>query len=204
MYIDLTELSPNQVYFNMIQTLVPRPIAWVLSEHANGKYNLAPFSYFSAVCSDPPLLMISVGKKPDGSHKDTRVNIEQRDHFVVHITSADQLEVMNQSSMTLPAEVSEVDELNLETNAFADFPLPRLQGSRIAFGCERYRIDEIGNSGQSLIFGEIKQIYIDDEVAARDAKGRLKVDTSRLDPIARLGASEYMGCGEVINLKRPL
>ncbi|WP_421862447.1 flavin reductase family protein [Motiliproteus sp.] len=204
MYIDLAELNPNQVYFNMIQTLVPRPIAWVLSEHANGKLNLAPFSYFSAVCSDPPLLMISVGKKPDGSHKDTRVNIEQRGHFVVHITSAEQLEVMNQSSMTLPAEISEVDELNLETATFEGFPLPRLKDSRVAFGCELYRIDEIGNSAQSLIFGEIKQIYIDDQVATRDDKGRLKLDTSRLNPVARLGASEYMGCGEIITLKRPM
>ncbi|RDE24883.1 flavin reductase family protein [Motiliproteus coralliicola] len=204
MYIDLAELNPSQVYFNMIQTLVPRPIAWVMSEHANGKFNLAPFSYFSAVCSDPPLLMISVGKKPDGSHKDTRVNIEQRQRFVVHITSAEQLEVMNQSSMTLPAEISEVDELNLETVPFDGFPLPRLKGSRVAFGCELYRVDEIGNSAQSLIFGEIKQIYIDDQVATRDAKGRLKVDTAQLDPVARLGASEYMGCGEIISLKRPL
>jgi flavin reductase (DIM6/NTAB) family NADH-FMN oxidoreductase RutF len=56
-----------------------------LSENENGGFNLAPFSYFNAVSSDPPLLMLSVGKKPDGSPKDTRVNIEQRSRFVIHI-----------------------------------------------------------------------------------------------------------------------
>ena len=71
MILDLSALQPAQVYFQMIQTLVPRPIAWVLSEIENDKYNLAPFSYFNAVCSDPPLIMLSVGKKPDGSFKDT-------------------------------------------------------------------------------------------------------------------------------------
>ena len=202
--IDLTELPPNQVYFSMIQTLVPRPIAWVLSEHANGSLNLAPFSYFTAVCSDPPLLMISVGKKPDGSHKDTRVNIEQRKDFVIHITSADQLEAMNLSSATLPADISEVDELNLKTVAFEGNRLPRLAGAKVAFGCQCYQINEVGNNQQSLILGKVDRIYIDDSVIELDEKGRFKVDTAKLDPVARLGASEYMGCGEVISLKRPL
>ncbi len=204
MNIDLSVLSPSEVYFSMIQTLVPRPIAWVLSENANGRYNLAPFSYFNAVCSEPPLMMISVGKKPDGSHKDTRVNIEARQHFVIHIPSRNLLEAMNQSSATLPSEISEVDELNLETVEFEGCPLPRLKHARIAFGCECYQINEIGDSAQSMILGRVKQIYIDDAVIEIDAKGRFKLDTAKLDPIARLGASEYMACGEILRLKRPL
>ena len=69
MIVELHSLTPAQVYLHMIQVLVPRPIAWVLSENASGSFNLAPFSYFNAVCSDPPLIMLSVGKKPDGSFK---------------------------------------------------------------------------------------------------------------------------------------
>jgi flavin reductase (DIM6/NTAB) family NADH-FMN oxidoreductase RutF len=187
----------------MIQTLVPRPIAWVLSENSEGRYNLAPFSYFNAVCSNPPLMMISVGKKPDGSHKDTRANIEARQHFVIHIPGRNQLEAMNQSSATLPAEVSEVDELNLETVTFEGFSLPRLKHSRVAFGCQCYQIHEIGETQQSMILGRVSHLYIDDAVIAMDRKGRFKLDTAKLDPIARLGASEYMACGEVITLKRP-
>ena len=79
MILDLSELKPAQVYFQMIQTLVPRPIAWVLSEIEQNKYNLAPFSYFNAVCSDPPLIMLSVGKKPDGSYTYVQYNAKDSD-----------------------------------------------------------------------------------------------------------------------------
>lgn len=203
MNIDLNSLTPGEVYFSMIQTLVPRPIAWVLSENANGRYNLAPFSYFTAVSSNPPLVMISVGKKPDGTDKDTHVNIQARRHFVIHIPSRDQLEAMNQSSATLPAETSEVDELNLQTIPFEGCVLPRLKDAKIAFGCECYEIHAIGNTPQAMILGRVNQIYIDDSVIELDAKGRYKVDTLKLDPVARLGASEYLLGGEPVKLARP-
>ncbi|MEH6473208.1 MAG: flavin reductase family protein [Halopseudomonas sp.] len=203
MNIDLKTLSASEVYFSMIQTLVPRPIAWVLSEHADGRYNLAPFSYFTAVSSSPPLVMISVGKKPDGSDKDTHANIEARSHFVIHIPSREQLEVMNQSSATLPAEISEVDELNLETVSFEGCPLPRLKQAKIAYGCECHEIHPIGDTPQAMIIGRVNQIYIDDSVVNIDPKGRFKIDTTKLDPVARLGASEYLAGGEIIKLGRP-
>lgn len=203
MNIDLSTLSPSAVYFSMIQTLVPRPIAWVLTEHPNGRYNLAPFSYFTAVSSNPPLVMISIGKKPDGSDKDTLVNIENRRHFVIHIPGRDQLEAMNQSSATRPANISEVDELDLETVKFEGCPLPRLKDAKIAFGCEHYEIHKIGNTPQAMIIGRVNQIYIDDSLVKLDPKGRVKIDTMKLDPVARLGASEYFMGGEVISLDRP-
>lgn len=203
MLIDFNELSADAAYFSIIQTLVPRPIAWVLSENNNGSFNLAPFSYFTAVSSNPPLLMISVGKKPDGSDKDTRVNIEQRKSFVIHIPHFEQLESMNASSAAYAAEDSELDKLNLETVAMPGFKLPRLKDSHIAFFCECYEIHEIGETPQSMILGKVTSLYIDDAVTVKDPKGRIKVDTQKLQPIARLGASEYMRTGEVIKLPRP-
>ena len=203
MHIDLQRLEPAQVYFHMIQALVPRPIAWVLSENCQGRYNLAPFSYFNAVCSDPPLILLSVGQRAQGGHKDTRVNIEQRRDFVVHIAHREMLEALNASSAELPPEVSEVDKLGLETADFPGSRLPRLAGCRIAMACECYRIDEIGRAPQSLIFGLVKTMYVSDEVAAIDPRGRLRIDPQRLDPLGRLGADQYMTFGELVRLKRP-
>ena len=120
MYVNLDALSPNQVYFSIIQTLIPRPIAWVLSENADGGFNLAPFSYFNAVCSDPPLVMLSIGRKPDGSPKDTRVNIEQRERFVIHIAHRELAKQVTESSATLDYGDSEVARLGLETVPFED------------------------------------------------------------------------------------
>ena len=86
---------------------------------------------------------------------------------------------------------------------FGDFPMPRLADCRVAFACERYEIREIGGTPQSLILGEVKRIYVDDEVVTRDAKGRMKVDAAKVDPLGRLGASEYVTFGEVVRVPRP-
>ena len=203
MILDLSELKPAQVYFHMIQTLVPRPIAWALSEIEQNKYNLAPFSYFNAVCSDPPLIMLSLGKKPDGSFKDTRVNIEQRKDFVVHIAHREVLDDLNQSSATLAADISELDQLGLATTAFEGSRLPRIKACKIAYACECYQIHELGSTPQSIIYGNVKHIFIDDEIISTNDKGRLKVHADRLEPISRLGANEYMSFGDVIKLARP-
>ena len=203
MILDLDALSPAQTYFQMIQTLIPRPIAWVLSEHAGGSLNLAPFSYFTAVCAEPPLVLISVGHKPDGSLKDTRVNIEERDDFVIHIAHREMLEAMNASSATLPAGVSEVEKLGLATVPFPGSRLPRLAAARVAYACKRFEIREIGPGKQSLIIGRITHIYLDDTIIDVSLDGRIRVDAESLDPIARLGASEYAMLSEVVRLKRP-
>lgn len=203
MILDLSELKPAQVYFQMIQTLLPRPIAWVLSEIEENKYNLAPFSYFNAVCSDPPLIMLSVGKKPDGSFKDTRVNIEQRRDFVVHIAHRDVLQELNRSSATLAADVSELDQLGIETTAFEGSRLPRITACKVAYACECFEIHELGSAPQSIIYGKVNHIYIDDDITSTTDKGRLKVHADKLAPIARLGADEYMDFGEVIRMARP-
>lgn len=203
MYLDFTQMLPAEIYFAMTQTLVPRPIAWVLSENADGGLNLAPFSYFSAVNSDPPLLSVSVGSKPDGSLKDTRANILQRRHFVVHIAHTDMLEALNASAQPLPAGESEVEMLGLETVPFAGFSLPRLKACRVAFACELHAEVPLGNAAYSLLLGRITALYADDNIASRDAKGRFRVDAAALQPLGRLGADEYVRFGETLTLKRP-
>lgn len=203
MIIDLDALNPSQVYFCMTQTLLPRPIAWVLSENADRGLNLAPFSYFNAVCSDPPLVMISVGRKPDGTPKDTRANIEQRGHFVIHIPHREQVRAVSDSSATLPAGESEVTRLDLATVPLDGFPLPRLADCRIAYACERWEIREIGGAPQSLILGRVRRIHVADAIAGTDGKGRLTVDPARVDPLGRLGPDQYLVGGEVVRVRRP-
>jgi flavin reductase (DIM6/NTAB) family NADH-FMN oxidoreductase RutF len=198
MYLNLSDLSASQIYMTMTQTLIPRPIAWVLSDNGNESLNLAPFSYFSAVCSDPPLIMLSVGKKPDGSHKDTYTNIEERQDFVVHIASIDQLDALNQSSIALPHGESELDELNIELTPVSGSRLPRISLSPIAYICKRYDIQEIGNSRQKLILGEVLAIEIDDTACELGDDNRLKVDARKVNPLLRLGAGEYASLGEVL------
>jgi len=202
MNINVSDLSKSQAYFALTQTVLPRPVAWVLSEHENGKLNLAPFSYFTPVCSDPPLVMFSVGKKPDGSPKDTWRNIVERKEFVIHLAQRELAVEVTRTARTLPAGESELELCDLETVAFEGSRLPRLAAARVAFACELYQTQEIGEGPQQLIFGQIKQIWLDDEAAVMDAQGRLKVDARQIDPVGRLGGSEYVSFGDILDIPR--
>ncbi|BFM07976.1 flavin reductase family protein [Halioxenophilus aromaticivorans] len=197
----LAELSPNKRYRLITQCLVPRPVAWVLTGNADDSYNLAPFSYFGGVASDPPLLMLSIGKKPDGSDKDTRKNIAERGDFVVHIPTGPEAEIVTATSASLDYGQSEVSAQALETETFGDFSLPRLKAAKIAFACSRYRLEEITPS-QAMILGEIKTIYVADDIAS-ETDGKVMVDTQKLNPLSRLGGNDYGLLGEIKDVPRP-
>lgn len=203
MILDLNEMDKASVYHTMTQTLVPRPIAWVLSESAQGALNLAPFSYFTAVCSDPPLIMISVGKKPSGEEKDTFLNIIEQKQFVIHIADEQLAEAVTLSSKTLPRDHSEVDLCGLQTVNEAGFALPRLVGPKIAMACKLHSTRTMGALDQNLIFGQMESIWIDDHVLAEDAQGRMKVMADQLKPLGRLGGSEYQTFGNTLSVARP-
>ncbi|WP_020408483.1 flavin reductase family protein [Hahella ganghwensis] len=209
MNIDLSQLNAPEIYHLMTQTVIPRPIAWILSENGQsdgspaGQYNLAPFSFFNALASAPPTLIVSIGKKPDGDLKDTRANLVEGRPCVVHIASADQVQMVSDSSRTLGYGESELDSLALNLSEFEHFELPRLAECRVAFGCRVSQVIELGPVPQALILLEIETLYLDDEVAVTDAKGRLKVDAKKVNPLARLGANEYASIGDIITLERP-
>lgn len=181
----------------MIQTIVPRPVAWVLSQSGPQDFNLAPFSYFTGVSSEPPLLMLSIGKKPSKEEKDTLVNITKRKHFVVHIAHAGQAEQVTETSRTLPLGESELPRAGLSTEPFDGFALPRVAGCRVALGCRHFQTVRLEGVAQSILFGEILVAYLDDAVSQGKAPGEApKVNIERLDPLARLGGNDYARLGD--------
>jgi len=186
----------------MTQTVIPRPVAWVLTGNSSGNHNLAPFSYFTALCSDPALIVISVGKKDKDTPKDTRRNILERKNFVVHIASSSAAEAMTASAATLEYDKSEVELIGEELIDFEGSPLPRLQSCKVAMLCELYDSHNLGPNEQAIIYGQIKTIYADPEIVTADEK-RVTVDAKGLDPISRLGGAQYGFLGEIKEVKRP-
>lgn len=203
MNLNIAELSPNQRYHLMTQTIIPRPIAWALTDSGNSSFNLAPFSYFTAVSSAPPILMLSVGKKPNGDSKDTLVNIINNKQVVIHIASAQHAALVTQTSQTLTHGESELTEAKIATTEFDGFSLPRIAQCDIAYGCELYEIKELGDVPQSLIFVEVKQVYINDKVADIDNKQRIKVHADKISPLSRLGGGEYATIDKPFEIERP-
>ncbi len=176
----------------MTQTIIPRPVAWVLSEHENGKYNLAPFSYFNAVCSEPPILSISVGHKKDGFKKDTWLNIELRSHFVVHIPRVHHVHHVLQSAESLPQGESEIDQCGLDLADFDGLPLPRLATAPIAYYCKKYDIVPLGVGPQALILGEIYKVYLAEDIITGTNASRVpEISSNAINPLARLGANGF-------------
>jgi len=203
MNLNFSDFSANQRYHLMTQTIIPRPIAWALTDSSNNSFNLAPFSYFTAVSSAPPILMLSVGKKPNGDPKDTLVNITNNGKMVIHIASEQEAELVTQTAQTLMHGESELTHANLTTTEFANFPLPRLAQCDIAYGCELYEIKELGDVPQSLIFVEVKQVYINDNVADIDEKQKITVHADKVKPLARLGGGEYASINKPFSITRP-
>ena len=107
MYLDMREMDSRDAYRLLIGTVVPRPIAWVSTVSAAGIGNLAPFSFFNAICSNPPMVVISVGSRA-GEPKDTARNAREVPEFVLNMVTEDVAEAMNETSAELDYGVDEL------------------------------------------------------------------------------------------------
>lgn len=199
MDININELSKSQIYKLMTSIIVPRPIAWISTVSKNGVYNLAPFSYFAGVSSDPPLLMVSIGSKEDGIKKDTWQNIEDTGHFVVNTVTKELLDKMNISALPYEKDINEFEKAGLTPVPSDIVKAPIVAESPINVECEKFQIIEIGSMG--IIFGKILKIHVKDEIL--NEKGY--VDTKKLEIVGRLGGANYCSITKenTFELRRP-
>jgi flavin reductase (DIM6/NTAB) family NADH-FMN oxidoreductase RutF len=195
MRIDPSELGAERIYRLMTGIVVPRPIAWVTSLSARGVLNLAPFSAFTFVSQKPPMLAISVGRKA-GVYKDTAHNILDTEEYVIHIADMPLMNAVHESSVEHPPEVSEVELLKLETRASERIKVPRLAVAPIAMECRFRQCLEFGDARSRLIVGEVVMFHLREGLVENG-----KIETSALDPIARIAGPRYARLGEIIRLQ---
>ncbi|RNA66800.1 flavin reductase family protein [Alteribacter keqinensis] len=198
--IDPASLSKKENYAFLTQTIVPRPIAFVTTLSKDGVLNAAPFSYFNVVSADPPLLMISIGKR-GGDKKDTSRNIVETGSFVVHVTDEANVEEMNATAANLPPDESEVERVGLTPVESTVIDVPGLKEARVRFECKLEKhMTFTGNEGETdVIFGRILHYHVADEVMGESGK----VEADKLKPVARLGGKEYAPLGEIFTIDRP-
>ena len=197
MFVDYKEKELTQRYQLMAQTIIPRPIAWVITE-SKGIINAAPFSYFMGLSSEPATLMISIGHKSDGSEKDTLRNIRESKKCTICMVDETLLEKMHFSSKELDASISEADLFEIKmVQPFSDFP-PMVDGTPSAFFCEFYQEIELKGSKTIPLVVEIKQQFIDDDHIVDKEKIQISYE-----PVARV-AKSYALLGEtIVPLKMP-
>ena len=197
--IDPADLSKTDRYRLIIDTIVPRPIAWITTQNEDGVVNLAPFSYFTGVTSSPPTVVVSIGAR--SPVKDTLRNLRDRGDGVVHLVPPEHLETVNQSGGEYASTVSETEELQLETLPSTVVGPPRLACAEVALECKLLQEVHVGAPGATLCVLEIVFAHIDEAIALDDGLP----DPRRLRACARLGERSYLrGSGwEISELPRP-
>lgn len=194
---DPANLERNQAYRLMISCLVPRPIAWVSSVNASGIPNLAPFSYFGGVSSNPPTISLSVGRRGP-EKKDTWANIEATKDFVVNVVTEELAPRMVQTSGDYPEGVSEFAEVGLTPVASDLVRPPRVAESPIQMECRAVRILEVGREPDALILGEILRFHVRDELLRNGV-----VNPEALHALGRLGGAFYCATTRIFEYPRP-
>jgi flavin reductase (DIM6/NTAB) family NADH-FMN oxidoreductase RutF len=176
----------------------PRPIGWISTLDANGVVNLAPYSFFNAVSTNPHFVMFS-----SGGRKDSQRNAEETGEFVCSLATYDLREAMNRTSTHVEPHVDEMVLAGLSPAPSTMVAPPRVAESPVAFECRYWRtIDLPGTDGgpgnHAIVLGQVVGIHIDD---AALVNGR--VDVTKLRPIARLGYRDYAVIDEVFELGGP-
>ncbi|MFI5717849.1 flavin reductase family protein [Nocardia sp. NPDC051750] len=191
MYLDVS-CDRTDFTWMIKNSVVPRPIAWVSTTSSAGVGNLAPYSYFSLVTMDPPILMVSFTGR-----KDTLDNIRETGDFVVNLVTEGLAGIQTDSAAVLPPEIDEAELLGLETIPGTAVGAPRLARAKAALECRV--IEEKPMPGTVLVFAEVVAIHVDDAVL--DERGRIDVAVYR--PVGRLGGSLYTTVAESYRIPVP-
>ncbi len=200
MLFDFETMAPQDRYKILVSTVVPRPIAWVVTQDLKGQVNAAPFSFFNVVSQDPALVVIGIGGRKPGDAKDTGNNIRETGQFVVNMVSYDNAEAMNVTAIDFEHGVDELAEAGLTTLSSVKIKPPRIAESPVAFECERFMILDI-NTDRSIVLGKILAAHVRDDSVLNQA--RRYIDTPKLDLLGRMhGAGGYVRTNAIFDMPR--
>jgi flavin reductase (DIM6/NTAB) family NADH-FMN oxidoreductase RutF len=198
---DTAALGGRERYQLLTSLVVPRPIAWVSTRAADGRRNLAPFSYFAAVSATPFLVSVSIGSRR-GVEKDTLRYIRETGVFCVNLATESQLAQMNETSGEWGPEVDEFERAGLESAEADAVDAPYVASAPAVLECRVFKIVELEGSPNTLVVGEALRVRLSDAVPL--APGTLFADTAALRPLARLWGDLYATLGDMPALPRPV
>lgn len=178
MYYEVDGLDVQTCYKLMASTVMPRPIAFVVTRSVAGHLNAAPYSFFNMLTYDPPLLALGMNFTRPGVPKDTSANIRSTGEFSINLVNADIATQMNIAAIEFPADVSEVDEAKLQTAPSRIIKPPRLAKSPVSFECQRHSVIPVGPAAE-VVLGRVVAIHID--------------DAAILDPVRHYIAGDKLG-----------
>ena len=178
----------------------PRPIGWISTVDAHGTANLAPYSFFNALCDTPPMVMFcSGGTKPDQAQgKDSLSNVRATGEFAVNIVSFALKEQMNASAAPHPASVDEFEAVGLEKAAGVAIAAPHVAAAPAVLECKLFKVFDLPGAANTMVIGEVVGVHMKDDLIVNG-----KFDVTRFQPMARLGYMDYAAISDIFPLKRP-
>lgn len=200
MVIDPKSTEPFNIYKLLIGSILPRPIAFVSTMGADGIYNLAPFSFFTAISANPPAIAFAPMMSLQGKRKDSLNNAERLGEFVVNVVSEDIVRPMNETSADFPPEIDEFEVSGLTPIPSDLVAVPRVKESHIAMECKLRQIVELSSLplGGSLVIGEVVRFHVDDEYF-----DDYRIDVDKLRPVGRMAGFSYTRTTDRFDLVRP-
>ncbi|WP_069817094.1 flavin reductase family protein [Streptomyces sp. TP-A0874] len=183
-------LGRTPFYKLLTSVIVPRPIAWVSTLSGEGVANLAPHSFFTVACVEPPVVQFtSVGRK------DSLRNAEETGEFVVNLAPEHLFEQVNATGTDFPPGVSEFEAVGIAREPSLRVKPPRVAASPVALECELHSTTRLGDS--TVVFGTVVHAAVSKEVIV---EGHPEV--TKLRPLARLGKNEWSSMGEILEIER--
>lgn len=195
---DLPSLPKRDAYRILSSLVIPRPIAWITTVDGEARVNLAPFSSFMGIFG-PPMLAITLGRRRDGSLKDTHRNLKDRGEAVVHLADLPLLEALHASAAEVAPEISEVARLGLRTMPSLQVAPPRLEAAPVALECRLNRELDLG-PGSTLVLLDVLVAHAAERIwsEAHDC-----ADASLWTPLSRLASvvgPNYGALGQTFHL----
>ena len=165
--------------------VAPRPIGWISTVDADGVSNLAPYSYFNLVHTNPPVVMFAAEDADDGV-KHTPSNVIETGEFVVNLVTETVAGAMDYTARPDPASESEFESADLEKAPAVTVDAPRVAASAAHLECELRDTKRI--HGSTLVFGDVRHVHADEELLTDGA-----VDARKIDAVGRLGGPYFTG-----------
>jgi flavin reductase (DIM6/NTAB) family NADH-FMN oxidoreductase RutF len=197
---DLETVETPIAYKLLAATVMPRPIAWVVTQDAQGLVNAAPYSFFNVMGSAPPTLALGMLANPARGFKDSARNILDTGEFVVNLVPERLVAAMNITAIDAPRGVEELALAGLAVTPSTHIAPPRISESPVAFECRTHTTVETGPH-QLVVIGQVIAVHIDDRFIL-DAE-RAHIDTPALDLVARSYGSDYVRSHDTFQLTRP-
>lgn len=194
------DTAPTPIAYKLLAaTVVPRPIAWVVSKGAGG-LNAAPYSFFNVMGSAPPTIALGIMGDPKRGFKDTAQNILDTGEFVVNLVPERLVQKMNLTSADAPREVDELAFAGLETAPSTHVAPPRIAESPVSYEC-RALSSVVTGPNQVVVIGRVLAVHIEDRYLLNPE--RAHIDTNALELVARSFGSDYVRTRDTFSLARP-